>query len=97
MSEGMHYNTAFPGHQIAMPAPLRDGVVKYADGTPGNHRELFARDVTAFLAWAADPKLEERKRLGLMAMLYLAGELPYFYMPPNAVSGPAPRTELSAL
>ena len=67
MSDGMHYNVAFPGHQIAMPAPLRDGVVKYADGTPAT-TENYARDVTAFLAWAADPKLEERKRLGLMAM-----------------------------
>ena len=70
MSDGMHYNMAFPGHQIAMPAPLRDGVVKYSDGTAATS-ENYARDVTAFLAWAADPKLEERKRLGLMAMFYL--------------------------
>ena len=70
MSDGMAYNVAFPGHQIAMPAPLRDGVVKYADGTPAT-TENYARDVTAFLAWAADPKLEERKRLGLMSMFYL--------------------------
>ena len=70
MAEGMQYNVAYPGHQIAMPPPLRDGVVKYADGTPGT-LENYSRDVTAFLAWAADPKLEERKRLGLMSMLYL--------------------------
>ncbi len=78
MSEGMHYNEAFPGHQIAMPAPLRDGVVKYADGTPGT-TENYARDVSAFQAWAADPKLEERKRLGLMAMLYLLGTTVLLY------------------
>ncbi len=70
LGEGMHYNVVYPGHQIAMPAPLRDGVLKYADGTPAT-TENYARDVTAFLAWAADPKLEERKQLGLMAMLYL--------------------------
>ena len=70
MAEGMNYNQAFAGHQIAMPAPLRDGAVKYADGTPAT-LDNHARDVTAFLAWAADPKLEERKRLGLMSMLYL--------------------------
>jgi ubiquinol-cytochrome c reductase cytochrome c1 subunit len=70
MSDGMTYNSVYPGHQIAMPSPLTDGVVKYADGTPAKI-ENYSRDVTAFLAWAADPKLEERKRMGLMVMLYL--------------------------
>ncbi len=70
MSDGMYYNAVYSGHQIGMPSPLSDGIVKYTDGTPAkidNH----ARDVTAFLSWAADPKLEERKRMGLMVMLYL--------------------------
>jgi ubiquinol-cytochrome c reductase cytochrome c1 subunit len=71
LADGMQYNAYFPGNQIAMPPPLRDGAVKYTDGTPGT-LDNYARDVTAFLAWAADPKLEERKRLGLMTMLYLA-------------------------
>jgi ubiquinol-cytochrome c reductase cytochrome c1 subunit len=70
MSDGMYFNMVYPGHQIAMPSPLTDGVVKYTDGTPAKV-ENYARDVTAFLAWAADPKLEERKRMGLMVMLYL--------------------------
>lgn len=71
LADGMNYNIHFPGSQIAMPPPLRDGVVKYADGTPAT-LENYARDVTAFLAWAADPKLEERKSLGLMTIIYLA-------------------------
>jgi len=71
MADGMQYNTVFAGNQISMPAPLSDGRVKYSDGTPAKV-ENYAADVTAFLAWAADPKLEERKRLGLMVMLYLA-------------------------
>jgi ubiquinol-cytochrome c reductase cytochrome c1 subunit len=70
MSDGMYYNTVYPGHQIGMPSPLSDGLVKYTDGTPAKI-ENYARDVTAFLSWAADPKLEERKRMGLMVMLYL--------------------------
>jgi ubiquinol-cytochrome c reductase cytochrome c1 subunit len=70
MSDGMYYNTIYPGHQIGMPSPLSDGIVKYTDGTPAKI-ENHARDVTAFLSWAADPKLEERKRMGLMVMLYL--------------------------
>ena len=71
LTEGMSFNTAFSGHQISMPPPLAsDGLVKYTDGTPST-RENYARDVSAFLAWAADPKLEERKRLGLAAVIYL--------------------------
>ncbi len=70
LSDGMYYNTVYPGHQIGMPSPLMDGSVKYGDGTPAK-LENHARDVTAFLSWAADPKLEERKRMGLMVMLYL--------------------------
>jgi cytochrome c1 len=67
----MQYNTTFPGHQIAMPAPLSDDLVEYADGTPATVSQM-ARDVTAFLMWAAEPKLEERKRAGFQVMLFLA-------------------------
>ena len=38
MQDGMNYNEMFPGHQIAMPQPLHDGQVAYADGSPNNHR-----------------------------------------------------------
>ena len=27
--------------------------------------------MTAFLAWTADPRLEERKRIGILVMIYL--------------------------
>ena len=70
MSESMHYNAAFPGNQIAMIKPLLDGQVKYADGTQATV-EQYARDVTAFLMWTGDPKLEERKSMGWKVMLYL--------------------------
>lgn len=70
LAEGMTYNRAFPGHQIAMVAPLQDGRVRYEDGTPGTV-DQYARDVTAFLAWAGDPKLEERKRTGFLVLGYL--------------------------
>lgn len=71
MPDGMNYNTAFPApHFTAMPNPLSDGVVTYSDGTPGTV-DNYARDVTSFLAWAADPSLEERKRLGLLVVVYL--------------------------
>jgi ubiquinol-cytochrome c reductase cytochrome c1 subunit len=72
LAEFMNYNKAFPGHQTAMPNPFLagDGTVKYDDDTPSTV-DNYARDVTAFLSWAADPKLEERKRIGWLTMLYL--------------------------
>ena len=70
MGDFMNYNKAFPGHQTAMPNPFvaGDGLVKYDDGTPATV-DNYARDVVAFLSWAADPTLEERKRMGLLVML----------------------------
>lgn len=70
MSEGMNYNAAFAGHQIAMAAPLSAEVVEYTDGTAPTV-ENYAKDVSAFLMWAAEPKLEERHRLGFRFMIYL--------------------------
>jgi len=68
--EGLNYNPYFPGHWIAMPPPLAGEDVEYADGTkPTLIQE--ATDVAAFLAWASMPKMEERKRVGLMTLLYL--------------------------
>ena len=70
MSDSMHYNVAFPGHQIAMPAPIsKDNFVTYQDGS--GSLDQNARDVTAFLAWAADPSLNSRKYIGWQVMLYL--------------------------
>jgi ubiquinol-cytochrome c reductase cytochrome c1 subunit len=73
MNEGMNYNLAFPGHQIAMPPPLsKDSVIEYQDNAGATASfEQNARDVTAFLAWAADPGLDARKRLGWQVLLYL--------------------------
>ncbi len=66
----MHYNAAFPGHQIAMPPPLSgDNFVTYQDGS--GSLDENARDVTSFLAWAADPHLDARKQIGWQVMLYL--------------------------
>ncbi|MDX2203097.1 MAG: cytochrome c1 [Hyphomicrobiaceae bacterium] len=72
LGDFMNYNTAFPGNQTAMPNPFAggDGLVKYDDDTPATV-ENYAKDVTAFLSWIADPRLEERKRLGLLVVLYL--------------------------
>jgi ubiquinol-cytochrome c reductase cytochrome c1 subunit len=68
--EGLHYNAYFPGHFIAMPPPLADDQVSYADGTTASVDQMAA-DVTQFLHWVAEPKLEDRKRAGLRAMIFL--------------------------
>jgi ubiquinol-cytochrome c reductase cytochrome c1 subunit len=70
MMEGMYYNKVFPGHQIAMAPPLYEGSVDYADGTEATI-EQEAEDVVTFLAWAAQPELEERKRMGVKVLLFL--------------------------
>jgi len=70
LAQGMHYNQAFAGHQIVMPPPLSDGVIAYADGTKPT-LDNYARDVSAFLMWAAEPKLEERHKTGAQVMIFL--------------------------
>jgi len=66
----MAYNPYYPNHQIAMAPPLDDESVDYADGTT-NSRDQIAHDVVNFLAWAAEPSLEERKSMGVKVILYL--------------------------
>jgi cytochrome c1 len=65
-----YWDAFMPGHKIAMPAPLSDGVVDYTDGSPKTLHQ-YARDVTAFLMWTAEPKLEERKRLGFRVLIFV--------------------------
>lgn len=71
MRAGMNYNPYFSGGQIAMAQPLFPNSVTYADGTEPTVGQM-AHDVVTFLSWAAEPKMEARKRLGFQAMLYLA-------------------------
>ena len=71
MSPGMEYNPYFSGRQIAMPQPLFEDMVEYADGTPAT-LDRMSRDLVEFLTWAAEPELEARKGLAIPALLYLA-------------------------
>ena len=83
---GGHYNPYFPGdltsawhgdHNsvpkggfIAMAAPLKADLVTFDDGTKST-LDQQAKDVSAFLMWAAEPKLEERKQTGFAVLIYL--------------------------
>ncbi|WP_022728002.1 cytochrome c1 [Fodinicurvata sediminis] len=70
LMSGMYYNEYFPGHQIAMAPPLSNGIVEYADGTEATVSQMSA-DLSEFLMWAAEPKLEERKQMGVKVILFL--------------------------
>ncbi|PXA85457.1 cytochrome c1 [Caulobacter sp. D4A] len=59
-----------PGGFIAMAPPLKAGLVTFDDGTPSTIDQQ-AKDVSAFLMWAAEPKLEERKQTGFAVLIYL--------------------------
>ena len=75
----MNYNLYFPGHQIAMPPPLADDIVTYADGTKATLSQE-AHDVTTFLTWAAEPTLEERERTGAKVLIFLFGMTGVLYL-----------------
>ena len=82
LAAGQHYNPMMEGGKIAMAAPLQEGLLEYAPQEINDHGETktiqveatveqMAADVTEFLAWASDPKMEARKSLGMATMLYL--------------------------
>jgi len=80
----LNYNKYFAGHKIAMAAPLYEDSVEYADGTPATVEQM-AHDVVTFLAWAAEPHLEERHNLGVRVMIFLLFLTVIFFFSNRAV------------
>ena len=68
--DGMYYNAAYSGKLIAMPQPLYGEDITYADGAK-NDVSAIASDLVQFLMWTAEPALEERKRTGVKALIFL--------------------------
>ena len=69
--DGLHYNPYFPNLNLAMAPPLAgEGQVTYNDGTKSTVDQM-AKDVSAFLVWTAEPKLENRHQTGLAVMIFL--------------------------
>ncbi|MBF0284048.1 MAG: hypothetical protein HQL51_06270 [Magnetococcales bacterium] len=67
---GDNFNKYFPGNFLAMPQPISAGQVTFADGKESS-LEQMAKDVTSFLAWAAEPTAMERKSAGVKVIAYL--------------------------
>ena len=70
LDDGVYYNKYMYGNKIKMPPQLYEDLVTYSDGTPATPEQM-AKDVTTFLAWTAEPKLEERHKFGFRAIVYL--------------------------
>ncbi len=68
--DGQYYNVYMIGRRIGMPPPLSDGAVTYDDGAPQTV-DQYAKDVTAFMAWVAEPSLASRKKIGLGVISFL--------------------------
>jgi ubiquinol-cytochrome c reductase cytochrome c1 subunit len=70
LMDGQYWNKYMPGHVLAMAQPLYDEMITYEDGSPET-LDQYARDVSEFLAWAAEPHMEARKRTGIKTFLFL--------------------------
>ncbi|GGB24030.1 cytochrome c [Tistrella bauzanensis] len=76
---GLYYNKYFPGHMIGMPPPLANDMVPYGDNTPATVQQM-SHDVSVFLTWLAEPKMEERKQMGIKSILFLLALTILFYV-----------------
>lgn len=71
VATGKNYNPYFEGRQIAMPSPINDdGQVEYKDGTYATKEQMII-DVVNFLQFVAEPETEQRKKMGVRAMIFL--------------------------
>ena len=66
----LYGNETFAGGYISMAPPLFEDAVEYEDGTPATVEQM-AKDVSAFLMWTAEPKLNDRKFVGFTSVLFL--------------------------
>lgn len=66
-----HGHPTIEGSWIAMPPPIYEDGVAYADGTAATVDQM-SLDAAAFLMWTAEPKLDARKEAGFIGVLMLS-------------------------
>lgn len=71
LAPGLNYNPYFPGGGLGMARVLFDELVEYEDGTPATTSQM-AKDVVTFLNWSANPEHDDRKRLGMKALIIIS-------------------------
>ncbi len=76
--EGLYYNPYFPGKLIKMAPPLLEGITTFDDGTASTVNQM-AKDVVIFLQWAAEPEMEDRKNMGIQAIIFLVAFTLFYY------------------
>ena len=59
-----------------MPKPISDGQVEYPKGPDGKSPvpetvDQYGRDLAAFLMWAAEPHMVERKAVGFRVIVFM--------------------------
>ncbi len=79
IAEGQYYNPYFPGGGIGMSPPLMSEQVEYQDGTAASVEQM-STDVVNFLQWAAEPEMEDRKRMGVRVFFFLTVMTVLFYL-----------------
>jgi len=91
----LYENTAYPGGWISMSPPLSDGAITF-EPEHANDVHHLAEDAAAFLMWAAEPKLAQRKQAGLVGVLMLAILSVLLYLTNKALWAPVKKRAKSA-
>lgn len=85
LASGKNYNQYFEGRQISMPSPIiEDQQVEYRDGTYSSKEQMII-DVVNFLHFSAEPEMENRKKMGVRTMIFLAILLVILVMAKRAI------------
>lgn len=92
VNPNMHYNPYFSGQQIGMAEPLSEGRVEFDDGSPSS-KEQMAQDIVMFLAFVAEPSLNDRHSMGANVMIFLLILTLLFYRSMKKIWAPVKRGE----
>lgn len=76
LQPGQNWNRYKAGNIFSMPNVLNDGQVEYPKGADGKSpvpetAKQYAADVVAFMMWAAEPHMEQRKSIGRQVFVFL--------------------------